>query len=689
MDLRDYIKVLRRHKWTVAGVMLLTLLFHTFVLNVAQTVRYESSARVLIRQIPTQDILVFQMSEQQPTGVSYSTRIALITSNPVLEDARKALLPKYPDVVVADLRQDLIVQEEKGTQFVRIIATTTDPRRSQDFANAVAEAFVRYDTQSARKALENAIRFTEDQIRVTNERFREVEQKIAKFSLGEKVYSVDEQIRTRIQRLTDLEQAKIQAEIELAQTDRMILEKRGILSAPERHPDAPLPQTPAITSLKARAADLEVALATGQNVYTPEHPRMKELTDELAGIRRQLAGNIRRLGVQEEIGQFAIQRDIARTKIATLTETIRREDDRLAHFSGKKIDYLRHERLANMLEKTIVNLQTSLEELQLKRSLTADNVEVHEIARESAPLRKIGMETLPFIIILAVIVGVSSAYLIEYLNDTIRSPHDVKQFLNLPLLGSIPRERGDILLHRVATKSPLAELYHALATFLEAYALEHAVKAFVIASTKSQEGKSTVSTNLAIALAQGGEHVILVDADLRRSQIHKFFALDNAAGLATVLSGEWEAETLLRKMRGPGAPPDPRPVPLQATSVPGLQVLTTGPLPPNPVNLLKSARMKTLLEQLKSQADIVLIDTPPMTAVIDGGILASLADAAVLVVGEGETSRHEAAQTKHALAQVNARITGVILNKVHLFGQDYYYYYNYGKGPREESALRR
>ena len=192
-------------------------------------------------------------------------------------------------------------------------------------------------------------------------------------------------------------------------------------------------------------------------------------------------------------------------------------------------------------------------------------------------------------------------------------------------------------------RSSQAEAYRSLRTNLEFSSLDHPIHTLLVTSAVPDEGKSTTLANLGVISAQAGKRVVLLDCDLRRPRLHEFFELSNNVGVTTALLN---AEATL---------------PLQATSVPNLRVMTSGPLPPNPADLLASARMKALLEQVAADADLVLLDAPPVITVTDAALLAAKVDGVLLVVSAGHTKRDHAQRAKALLAKVNARLVGAVL----------------------------
>jgi capsular exopolysaccharide synthesis family protein len=207
-------------------------------------------------------------------------------------------------------------------------------------------------------------------------------------------------------------------------------------------------------------------------------------------------------------------------------------------------------------------------------------------------------------------------------------------------------------------RSPISEAYRTLRTNLDFAGLDQALKTLVVTSAGVGEGKSTTLANLAVVSAEAGRNVILVDADLRRPTLHQVFGLDNEQGLTTAMMDE-------SSLASP---------PLQKTAVAGLSVLTSGPLPPNPADLMGSRRMEEVIAALAGQADQVFFDTPPVVAVTDAAVLATKVDGVLLVISAGKTRRDYARTAVHRLEQINARLVGTVLTNVQMAAgfQGYY-----------------
>lgn len=210
------------------------------------------------------------------------------------------------------------------------------------------------------------------------------------------------------------------------------------------------------------------------------------------------------------------------------------------------------------------------------------------------------------------------------------------------------------------TKSPISEAFRTLRTNVQFTSVDSETKKIMVTSAGPREGKSTTVANLAVSMAQAGKSVLIVDADLRNPTQHKLFGVDNAQGLSVALVQDQDYQQYLRE-----------------TAVPGVLVLTGGPIPPNPAELVGSQRMKRLIQEVSEQFDIVLIDTPPIIAVTDAAILAQEVDGVILVLASAEVNKDYAQRAKDQLDKVGAKILGAVLNKADLKTSEYYYYYYY------------
>jgi len=276
--------------------------------------------------------------------------------------------------------------------------------------------------------------------------------------------------------------------------------------------------------------------------------------------------------------------------------------------------------------------------------------------------------------ILGLLVAGSIGLVLEYLDDTVKTSEDVEKIAGLSTLGVVSRFKSGAPSRaaiQMTARSPSAEAYRQLRTNVHFAKLAAELKTILITSPNPREGKSTTTANLAVALAQAGERVIVIDTDLRRPTQHLLFQVPNSFGLTgLLLNGRVEAERALLP-----------------TDIENLRVLPSGPLPPNPSELLTSPLVAPLIASLRRAADYVLFDSPPLLAVTDGSILASQTDGTILVVEMSRTRSEFLRRAHEALAKAQARPLGVVLNKARSSRRGYYYYGYYGQGTERQETL--
>jgi non-specific protein-tyrosine kinase len=343
-------------------------------------------------------------------------------------------------------------------------------------------------------------------------------------------------------------------------------------------------------------------------------------------------------------------------------------------------DQAERERLDSKLsqyQQIYSNLLMSFEQVRLAEAQSSSSIA--QIEPASVPLMPVSPNVLRNTV-LAVAVGMMLAagglVAREALDDTIKSPRDIQRLFNLPVLGVISRYTipDAYLITDYQPRSPVSEAYRMLRTNIQFANIEQPVQSLLVTSAEPLEGKTTIAANLAVVNAQNGRDVTLIDCDLRRPTIHRRFRLPNQKGFSTLFISTLDALDDIR----------------QATSIPHLSILTTGPLPPNPAELIASRRMGEILKRIQARGDMIIIDTPPTLAVTDASILAPVMDGIVLVMTPGVTKRMAARQMVEQLSRVGGKILGVVFNNFNENRASYNYrsnkyYARYGKYFSEDS----
>lgn len=260
--------------------------------------------------------------------------------------------------------------------------------------------------------------------------------------------------------------------------------------------------------------------------------------------------------------------------------------------------------------------------------------------------------------IVGLLIGISLAFLLEHLDSTVKTPIDIEKHFKLPVVGIIQKTEDELVLDE-NPNSFVAENYRTIATNLKSLRLDKEIKNILITSPKPAEDKDLVSINLAIAMAKSGEKVLLIDSDIRKPKIHKYFNIDNNLGLSNVLKGNNSYDEVIKEVR----------------MEENLHILTSGPILSNPSDLFATRYMEVFLKRMNDNYNVVIIKAPSLGGVADANILSNIADGTLLVCTARETSMEEVKRAKKILDKVNANILGVILNRVDLQEDNYYKYY--------------
>ena len=320
-----------------------------------------------------------------------------------------------------------------------------------------------------------------------------------------------------------------------------------------------------------------------------------------------------------------------------------------------------------LYQQIYISSISSLETLRLTRAQNTPNVvQVEAAVTPSSPISPKPMQSALLAGGIGLLVTAAVAFLVEFLDDTIKTPDEVKDQLGLPVIGLIgelrKKNKDEKLGNYVAyhPRSPVSEAFRALRTNLEYSGIDAPLRVILVTSAGKSEGKTTVATNLAIVLAQSGKKVLLLDSDMRRPNVHAQFNIHNRVGLSDLVRGKLTLESVVRTL----------------PEIKNLSIITSGSLPPNPAELLGSERMRSILEEMKSVFDVIVMDSPPMI-VSDAQILSKRIDGLIYVIVPGHTHSVAAKRPLEELQRINANILGVVMNRIPR-NRDYYYGgYNY------------
>jgi non-specific protein-tyrosine kinase len=338
--------------------------------------------------------------------------------------------------------------------------------------------------------------------------------------------------------------------------------------------------------------------------------------------------------------------------------------------TNKQGDISRLQTELTQLQQSRAGILQSFVNIRLAETQSTDNITVVEPATvPTAPIRPRIFQNVLLASVFGLMLSLGLIFLIEYLDDRIRTPDQIDQHLGLPVIGLIAKIQlnsrnpigADSLVAVSQPRSPVTEAFRSLRTNIQFAGVDKQMRILLVTSAGPTEGKSTVAANLAVVMAQAGLRVVLLDGDLRRPTVHKFFEQSDRTGLTDIMlqdPSRWNGVT-------------------KSTTVDNLSMILSGPLPPNPSELLGSKRMRQLFDYLLTSSDMIIVDAPPLLPVTDALVLSQMADGVVLVVNIGATRLPEAIQAKTQMDQAGANIIGAVLNMIPTGRGQYSYYYYY------------
>ncbi len=597
-----------------------------------------------------------------------------------------ARLAPYVNVLDANLSAEPL----PDTRMLVISFTHTDPVLAATVANAASRIFIARSFETKTEKFRDTSEWLARSTRELEARVQQAEQELANYSRANNIFSTAGE-----ETLTTSKLSRLHDQATRAETDRIL--KQSLFEEAKAGRVAQLPESfsdPKTAALQTKLGELKVQQADMGVKFGPKNKKVMEVNEQIAAIEQQISES--RVSLQERLkadyeravrdevslkqalerakaesvnqNQAAIQSNILQQKIATAKDLYK-----------------------NFLEKT--------NQVKIQSAEQHNNLRLVDPAR--APMMPVGpnrVRTIFIGLMLSLVAGVCLVLFLEYLDNTIKTVEDVQRYTQLPALSVIPAissrkspllvgsgkgkkavaskaltlsEHGrSTQLTLMNSRSSVAEAYRVLRTSVLLSTAGQPPKTILVTSARPGEGKTTTTINTAISLAQLGASVLIIDCDLRKPSAHKALGVDHSEGLSTYLSRDVKVEDLIQ------------PLPIL-----NLSILASGPIPPNPSELISSTKMRDMLRSLEGVYDHILIDSPPLINVTDPVILSTMVDGVILVAHGGKSTRDLLRRARQELATANAKIFGVVLNNVNLRrdGYDDYYYDRY-YGNEQESA---
>ncbi len=696
MEILHLYNALLRRKWLFVQAVVFFVLAAGIITMVLPK-QYQGTSKLIVESSDTTSSILSELGLDE-VAVSLSSgsddmqnKIALATMRPVLDEViwklqlrdeegkllrgEKLLMVSTYEALMA--APEVKVSQSQGTDILMVQSSSGDAEQSRLMADTLAQAYINQSQERARRDVREARTFVTEQVEIVKLELDEALAGIAEAQRSEEVLDLESEVKAAVTRVSDMmldledSTAAIQAlQAQIAEQERYHARQNAEMVSPstisghltmrkmhealaelrrerdaellektEKHPDVVLIDR----EIEATKAQIELALREQSELS----PAINDLRSELVGERqrsRELAAGIERVTV--EFGEYPDKmRRLAQLELA-----------------------------AEATEKLFTDLQEQQFQIAIAEALTMSDLQFVEPAlkpeRHSKPKLLVNLVAG---LVLGLVFGVVLVFAFEYLDDSIKSPDELREIWDLPQLGTIPRygrrDETRLIVDRPA-HAPVSEAYRTVRNSIAYATLDKPPCYLAITSAIPEEGKSTVSMNLAISMARDGKRVVLVDADFRRPTQHRFFtSTNNHVGATNVLVGEARLEEAL-----------------QTLPVPGLKLLAAGSLPPDPGSLVESLKMRQLLMDVARTCDLVIVDTPPVMVVNDAVVLGRQVDQLILVVEAGRASRKIVRDARTRMENSGLQPLGLVFNKLDTatsYGGYYRYYRDY-YAPREK-----
>lgn len=711
--LYDYLLILRKHQWLILSFMLAVVSITAIGTFRMQPV-YVATSRIEIDHANS-NILPFQNSDDYMVDLEnyIETQSKILTSETLaLQTIRSGILsgqsdfstdPSASDALatgsLANLKPppelsaflaSLGVKRVPNSRLLDISFESTDPLQAAQIVNAHIKNFIEQNFQSRYEATTRASTWLTDQLNELKIRVEKAEDARITYERQNQIWAVDDKQNVTTQRLADLNRQLTDAQSERMRKQSMFeFAKAGdIDSVPQ------IRDNPAVQDLLRKRADINTQFLDASTQYGPNFPKVQRLQSQLteldASIDKEKKAVMARL--QSEYAE-------ARQREQLLSQALDQQKSEVNQMSERMVQYSILKREAEANKALYDGLLTKLKEAGISAGLRSSNIRVVDPAMvPTYPARPAKTRNILLSLVIGLVGGIGLALLREYMDNTVKSPDDIEALVRLPSLAVVPafsesngdRPRSKLLkgassnghdkrIELVAQhlpKSQMSEAFRALRTSLLLSQADHPPQVILVTSALPREGKTTAAANLAVTLAQLGDRTLLIDADLRKPGIGRLLSLGSGkyAGLSSFLAGVSSLDL----------------VTIQHPAIPNLSAIPTGPLPPNPADLLSSHKLDEAIAELRTKFKFIVIDSPPIMAATDAVILSVKADGVLLVVRSGETPKEAFMRTRDLLLSVKCHLLGVVLNAVDSTAPDYYYSYRYypyseGYGPQEHS----
>ncbi len=734
----EYLRVAYRNRFVIAGIFLLTVAVTAVFTFTAKKV-YEAGSTLLVEvggrvggvesifggRNPMQSAVLNEVLLNNQVEILRSRTLVQRTMEKLRSSpySRRLQLLGGEDGPASDvdilraLSSSIQVSPVENTNVIQIRARAGSPFEASLIANTIVSAYIETNLSWARGEVTEVKGFLEDQLELVRERLSSAEDELKNFQESKKVASLTDETEAAVKRLVEFEAQMGQAQVDLEAAQRRMSFLESQLSTQKKSlvDDIGRVSAPVVTGLRNELATLEGIraryLAQG---YDENHEKMREIERRIQDTKARLVVSTKEalaaeLDVKdpfsysqvlvERILDLEVEVRTLKARVDGLKQIIAEYNTDLEKLPGTALSLARLERDKQVNEQILVMLMEKYEEARIKEAGQLGNASIVDRAEEPQdPILPRKRRNLMLGAIAGLLLGFIGAFGLERFRDRIADASDIESISGgIPLLASIPRVQngrvglgrrkrapatagigepgGRLLVAEADPRSPVSESYRTLRTNILFSRVDEPVRTIVVTSPGPSEGKSTIVANLGVAMAQSGSRTVVVDSDLRRPTVSAMLGGGRGVGLTDVLSGKLPLEQALTP-----------------TKIEGLFLLGTGPLPPNPSEMLGSRKMRQVIEELSQRFEFVLFDSPPILPISDAAALGASVDGAILVVRSGATMTGGLSKALSLMKAVHTRIIGIVLNDLNIgkrLGDRYYHYYYTSHSEDEKSGKSR
>lgn len=604
-------------------------------------------------------------------GVNVESTVELMKADDLLDSAILSMIFPRPHVEI---------DQYEETDIIEIEATSPDPAQAAALANKMAEAFVDDELRRVREDYKGASRFIEANIERSKSEYLNALKELKAYKEQEQTVNLDTETTNLLQRISDYRKQLSDNNISIFKNRASISRAESQLGAIPKYQKTSeqMKDNEMVLSLKITLRDLYLSLAESQSKYTREHPAVIDIQNKIDETKGLLDGEVKKIFGGETVGIDPVYQDLS-LKLAgyyvelaslesqnqALPVIIKKYERDLMTLPRKSADYAQLQLAVNVTQDIYNSMLKYRYQMGMAESLAVSSIYMVEPA--IVPDRSDSKHRHPDLLLNAVIAiflgapfGMGAALLMEYLDDSVSTPDDVKAVKHLTYLGGafLLKKKEPRLIHEADPRSPLRESLRTIRNSIRFATTDKPPKSIVVTSSVQGEGKSFFASNLAIQAATEGKKVLLIDGDLRRPGLTAYFNVPRTAGLTSFIVGEADMNSIRVD-----------------SGVEGLSIIPTGPIPPDPARLVESKKMHQLIKDMEEAYDLVIIDSPPILAASDAVIFGRAADGVILLIESGKAKKKHIADTVELLTKAGINVIGAALNKVSTGRNSYYYYY--------------